>query len=141
MVGGQASGGGESAAEAAARRAGDPFLAYSDSHGRTRVLALPGTWERASVGRSPDTDLALSWDEQVSTIHAELTRLGEDWLLVDDGLSRNGSFVNGERLDGRRRLRDGDRLRFGATEVAFHAPLQLGQETLVMKVPEELGGD
>ena len=29
-------------------------------------------------------------------------------IIVDDGLSRNGTFVNGERLGGRRRLRDGD---------------------------------
>lgn len=132
---------GQSAVEAAARRAGDPFLAYRDAHGHPRVVALLDTWERASIGRSPDTDVALGWDEEVSTIHAELTRLGEDWLLIDDGLSRNGSLVNGERLNGRRRLRDGDRLRFGATELTFHAPLQLGQETMVMKVPEDLGGD
>ena len=85
--------------------------------------------------------MALSWDDQVSSIHAELTRLGEDWLLIDDGLSRNGSFVNGERLSGRCRLRDGDRLRFGATEVTFHAPFQAGQETEVLKVPGNPGGD
>ena len=34
---------------------------------------------------------------------------------MDDGLSRNGTFVNGERLSGRRRLTDGDTLRFGGT--------------------------
>ena len=102
------------------------------------MVTLPGTWERASVGRSLDTDVALSWDERVSSIHAELTRLGEDWLLIDDGLSRNGSFVNGQRLSGRCRLRDGDRLRFGTTDVTFYAPLQLGQETEALKVPGPL---
>ena len=45
-------------------------------------------------------------------------------MLVDDGLSRNGTYVNGERLAGRRRLRDGDALRFGETFVQFRAPLQ-----------------
>ena len=40
-------------------------------------------------------------------------------MLVDDGLSRNGSFVNGERVVGRRRLRDGDRLAFGETPVLY----------------------
>ena len=58
-------------------------------------------------------------------MHASLERLGDDWVLVDDGLSRNGSFVNGERMRGRRRLYDGDELRFGQTQVSFHAPLQV----------------
>ena len=130
-----------SAAEAHARRSGEPFLTFADGHGHPRVVELPRVWERAAVGRSPDTDVALSWDEQVSSIHAELSRLGEDWLLIDDGLSRNGSYVNGERLSGRRRLRDGDRMLFGATEVTFHAPFQAGQETEVLKVPGNPGGD
>ena len=38
---------------------------------------------------------------------------GQQCTLVDEGLSRNGSFVNGERVGGRRRLRDGDTLRSG----------------------------
>ena len=59
-------------------------------------------------------------------MHAELERLGEEWALADDGLSRNGSFVNGERVVGRRRLRDGDVLRFGDTPVLFRAPSPTG---------------
>ena len=39
------------------------------------------------------------------------------WVLVDDGLSSNGTFVNGERLNGTRRLDDGDTIRFGTTTV------------------------
>ena len=34
--------------------------------------------------------------------------IGDEWTLADEGLSRNGSFVNGRRLRGRCRLRDGD---------------------------------
>jgi pSer/pThr/pTyr-binding forkhead associated (FHA) protein len=41
---------------------------------------------------------------------------------VDDGLSTNGTFCNDERLRSRRRLQDGDQLRFGRTIVAFRAP-------------------
>jgi pSer/pThr/pTyr-binding forkhead associated (FHA) protein len=43
-------------------------------------------------------------------------------MLVDDGLSRNGSIVNGERLRQRRRLSDGDVMRFGDTHVVFRSP-------------------
>ena len=97
------------------------------------MLSLPETWSRVVVGRSLNVDLVLSWDEEVSGLHAELQRLGDDWLLVDDGLSRNGSFVNGERVSGRRRLRDGDRLSFGTTEMRFQAPFQTAHETVVAR--------
>jgi DNA-binding NarL/FixJ family response regulator len=43
-------------------------------------------------------------------------------VLADHGLSRNGTFLNGERLLGERPLRDGDVMRFGTTQVRFHAP-------------------
>lgn len=131
----------ESPEEAAARRRGDPYLVYVDNWGRRRVVSLPSSWDRASVGRSLDADIVLGWDEKVSSVHSWLERLGDDWLLVDDGLSRNGSYVNRERVT-RRRLRDGDELRFGATTLVFHAPFQQGREsTVVQEVPQELRRD
>jgi hypothetical protein len=48
--------------------------------------------------------------------------VGDDWALVDDGLSRNGSFVNGLRITGRRRLMDGDTLRIGKTVLVYCDP-------------------
>ena len=59
------------------------------------------------------------WDTEVSRLHAQLEPVGSDWIVVDDGLSRNGTYVNGERVNGRRRLRDGDRIVFGETPVQF----------------------
>jgi hypothetical protein len=58
-----------------------------------------------------------------------LEPVGGDWTLVDDGLSRNGSFVNGSRIHGRQRLHDGDRMCFGATHVAFHEPTERHEES------------
>jgi len=40
-------------------------------------------------------------------------------LLADDGLSSNGTFVNGQRIVARRRLTDGDAIRVGATVILF----------------------
>ena len=40
----------------------------------------------------------------------------------DDGLSRNGTFVNGQRVSGRHRLRDGDVIRVGQTSIAYKRP-------------------
>jgi pSer/pThr/pTyr-binding forkhead associated (FHA) protein len=83
------------------------------------------------VGRSEGAEVRLEFDPEASRVHAELERVARDWILIDDGLSRNGSFVNGERVVGRRRLRDGDVLRFGGTMVLFRAPSQTGAEETV----------
>jgi pSer/pThr/pTyr-binding forkhead associated (FHA) protein len=108
----------------AADRRGQPYLLFRDGSGRQRIVALEGG-ERLTVGRAPGCELALSWDTKVSGTHAQLERLGgDDWTLNDDGLSRNGSFVNGTRLRHRQRLADGDLLRFGDTPVLFRAPLR-----------------
>jgi pSer/pThr/pTyr-binding forkhead associated (FHA) protein len=120
---------------AAAERLGYPYLVYRDHLGSQQVLSLQETWERITIGRGAGTDLALAWDSEVSRVHAELTRLGEDWVLVDDGLSSNGTFVNGERIERRRRLFDGDELRFGETDVRFRAPLQAIDATEIVQTP------
>jgi DNA-binding CsgD family transcriptional regulator len=105
-----------------AERRGTPFLVYRDDQGAQRMVELTGDGARVTVGRRPSSDVPLAWDDQVSRLHAELEQIGRDWTVRDDGLSRNGTFVNGVRVSGRRRLRDGDTLRFGETLVVFRAP-------------------
>ena len=105
-----------------AERNGVPFLLYRDGEDRQRLFSFERDVVQASVGRRETADLVLDWDEQVSRLHAQFERVEQDWTVVDDGLSRNGTFVNGERLSGRRRLSDGDSLRFGATTMTFRSP-------------------
>ena len=109
-------------AQIEAERAGDPFLIYRDGSGHHRLHALDPDDGRVTLGRRPSADIAFPWDEEISRVHAELVRAGEEWTLTDDGLSLNGSFVNGEPVRGRRRLRDGDALRVGATVLVFRDP-------------------
>jgi pSer/pThr/pTyr-binding forkhead associated (FHA) protein len=105
-----------------AERTGRPFLLYRDGDDRQQLFFFaPGSAD-ASVGRQPSSDLLLDWDDQVSRVHTRFERVEDDWEVVDDGLSQNGTFVNGERLSGRRRLNDGDTLRFGTTTVTFRSP-------------------
>lgn len=105
-----------------AERSGAPFLVLRDADGAQRLLVLDPAAGRVTIGRGAGSDLALAWDEEVSRLHAELERLGDEWTVVDDGLSRNGTFVNGRRISGRHRLRDGDVLRVGRTQIAFRVP-------------------
>jgi pSer/pThr/pTyr-binding forkhead associated (FHA) protein len=103
-----------------AERRGRPFLLFADEAGAQRIVELAG--ERITVGRDEACEIALPWDREASRVHALLECLHDEWSAVDDGRSRNGSFVNGERLSGRRRLRDGDVLRVGRTLLVFRAP-------------------
>jgi pSer/pThr/pTyr-binding forkhead associated (FHA) protein len=105
-----------------AERAGTPFLLYRDGDDRQQLFRFQPGSAGVSVGRRPPSDLLLDWDDQVSRLHARFEPLEDDWEVVDDGLSRNGTLVNEERVSGRRRLRDGDTLRFGATTITFRSP-------------------
>jgi pSer/pThr/pTyr-binding forkhead associated (FHA) protein len=103
-----------------AERAGDPYLVLRDGDGRQQLLHLAG--ERLSVGRGETNDVPLPWDTEVSRLHAELECIAGEWTIVDDGLSRNGTFVNGTRISGRARLRDGDVVRIGQTTLGYRRP-------------------
>jgi FHA domain/Bacterial regulatory proteins, luxR family len=107
-----------------AERGGSPFLVYRDGAGSQVLVELDAGRDRFTIGRRADSDVVLDWDGEVSRLHAQLESVGQDWTLIDDGLSRNGSFVNGQRVTGRQRLQDGDRLCFGATLVLYRAPTQ-----------------
>jgi hypothetical protein len=111
----------------AAERAGRPFVAFRDAAAELQLLELEG--ERVCIGREVGNDLVLQWDVEVSRVHALLERLAGTWTVVDDDLSRNGTFVNGSPVRGRRRLNDHDVLRVGATQVLYRDPSAPAAET------------
>jgi hypothetical protein len=105
----------------AAERAGHPFLALRDQDRNLVLFVLEQAGTAITIGRRTETDLSIPWDGEVSGLHAELQLLGGEWTVLDDGLSTNGTFVNGERTSGRQRLRDADRVRVGRTVLAYNA--------------------
>jgi pSer/pThr/pTyr-binding forkhead associated (FHA) protein len=105
-----------------AERRGTPFLLFRDPVGAQRIVALDGGGGALSIGRDRGADISLEWDGQVSRLHALIERVGGGWTIVDDGLSRNGTFVNGERVSGRRRLSGGDVIASGATHISYYEP-------------------
>ena len=119
-------------AQIEAERLGRPFVVFRDGDGEQQIVAVGEEVGELWVGRSGSADLRLDFDVEVSGLHAQIEVVGGECTLVDDGLSRNGSFVNGERGRGRRRLRDGDTLRFGKTGVLYRAPAESGAEETVI---------
>jgi DNA-binding CsgD family transcriptional regulator len=109
-------------AQIEAEREGRPFLVFRDGGDEQRIVAIERGASELWVGRGGSADVRLEWDEEVSGLHAQIEVVRDECTLVDDGLSRNGSFVNEERVHGRRRLLDGDTLRFGRTLVAYRRP-------------------
>jgi pSer/pThr/pTyr-binding forkhead associated (FHA) protein len=109
-------------AQIEAERVGLPFLVYRDGDGEQQIFQLGEELDRVTLGRASSTDICIEWDTEVSRLHAELGRIGGDWTVSDDGLSRNGTHVNGERVVGRRRLQDGDSVRVGRTLATFRQP-------------------
>lgn len=105
-----------------AERAGEPHLIFRDANGRQTIRTLPRDGSGLTIGRDGQCEISLGWDGEVSRVHAELRPVGREWTVVDDGLSRNGSFVNSERVHGRRLLKDLDELCMGRTAIVFRAP-------------------
>jgi class 3 adenylate cyclase len=120
-----------------AERRGSAYVVFQDPTGKQQVVTLEDDQEKVAIGRRVENDIALAWDQEVSREHAQLLRGPEGWTLVDDG-SRNGSYLNGQRVSGRHPLRDGDVLRFGDTVVLFRAPATDERRKEVSLAPDQV---
>lgn len=81
----------------------------ADRRGRTFELD-----REVTLGRAPGCAVSLRDDTYASSVHARVFEAdGELW--VEDLGSRNGTFVNDERLVTPQRLRRGDRVKVGST--------------------------
>ena len=124
-------------ARRAAEQDGRPFLVMRDDGGAQRIVRLDDSAGSLTLGRRNEADVPLAWDPEVSRLHAELEFKAGEWTLCDDGFSQNGTYVNGLRIHGRRRLTDGDLVRIGQTSIAYCDPGMSGLG--VTLAPGELG--
>ncbi len=92
---------------------------------------LPPDGGPVTLGRSESAGLRVAGDPLVSRVHARLERIGSQWTLVDDGISANGTYLNGRRVAQRVRLRDRDVIRVGSTALTFCQPWPTATEQTV----------
>ena len=77
----------------------------------------PLVGETVSIGRAADCTIPIK-DRYLSRKHAEIIASGPEWVLKDLG-SANGTYLNGNRVEGKSPLANGDRIRLGDTEILF----------------------
>jgi hypothetical protein len=88
------------------------------------LVALSG--QRVTVGKASTNIVALEHDATVSRLHAVLENLGHAWSIRDMG-SRNGTYLNGEKISAERVLRSGDELRIGTSRLVFWEVRETGE--------------
>jgi pSer/pThr/pTyr-binding forkhead associated (FHA) protein len=115
---------------AGGREPAEPYLSRWGAQAEQRRWPLHAGV--ATIGRGPAADVVIDGDLQVSRLHSTLERVAGVWTIVDNGLSRNGTFVNDRRVAGRVQLHDRDEIRVGCTVLTFCAPAEVdGLHTLV----------
>ena len=86
-------------------------LRYVNKLGIPKDIELTG--EPLSIGRSREADIPLL-DDKVSRVHCGI-RLSDGEFYLKDLKSRNGVFVNGQRVEDTAKLKVGDRIQVGST--------------------------
>lgn len=90
------------------------FLKIISPEGSERTVELI---DHNTLGRHPDNTVQLL-DRIVSKNHCHIDRSESHFVLIDQG-SLNGTYVNGERVQGTRLLRPNDEITLGSTKVVF----------------------
>jgi pSer/pThr/pTyr-binding forkhead associated (FHA) protein len=111
-------------------------LHAADAKPLDEPLAYPFQQTRVVIGRGAGADVRIP-HRTVSTQHAVVREEGSGHV-IEDSDSTNGTFVNGARLVPKRprKLVEGDRIRVGSYELAFHASPLVGDAMTVERTAE-----
>ena len=95
------------------------------------------------VGRDMDCDVTIS-DRQVSRFHAKLEPIKDGKVRIVDLDSKNGTYVNGERINGTYVLGDGDVIKIALIQelvfISSDATLPLDSRTIKPKLMRKQEG-
>jgi len=88
-----------------------------------------------TLGRDRECDLVLDY-EYVSRRHARIERTGADYSILD-WESTNGTFVNGQRIQGKQALTPGDHIDIGDISITFLDASGAGETRFFRPLPSE----
>lgn len=115
--------------EEAARNQGHAHVRYRDAQTFHAVVLIPAS-SAIYVGRDEECAIRIQNDERVSRRHARLI-FGAGLWSIEDGPSRNGTFVGVRRIVGEEILSDRSTFIVGRTMVSFHLPKSRVTATVV----------
>jgi pSer/pThr/pTyr-binding forkhead associated (FHA) protein len=108
-------------------------LHYSKQDGASKEFDIG---ERSiTIGRSPDADIILL-DDKVSRVHCGI-RLWDGEFYIKDLKSKNGTFVNGRRVEVAK-LKASDVIKVGSYTFTFEQPAGTGTETALREISDEM---
>lgn len=93
-------------------------------------VAVPLDRDRISLGRSSANELCYPDDAGLSRQHLALTRADGAWFVEDLG-SKNGTLVNGKRIENKIPFRAGDRISAGHLTIEFADSAAPAENTVV----------
>lgn len=88
-----------------------------------------------TIGRSPEADVVIL-DEKASRLHCGI-RLWDGEFYIKDLKSRNGTYVNGQRVDVAK-LKSGDEIRVGSVLFSFDTDPTKKADAALQEVEEEM---
>ncbi|HYL34739.1 MAG TPA: SpoIIE family protein phosphatase [Bryobacteraceae bacterium] len=103
-------------------------LLIHTSDGKTRTLPLEQ--DRYTLGRSSANELCYAEDAGLSRQHLVIEKDGEDWVVRDLN-SKNGTYLNGNRLTGPHRMTADDRITAGHLTLEFADRMSLPANTVI----------
>jgi serine phosphatase RsbU (regulator of sigma subunit) len=101
-----------------------------------KTVTVPLDRDRITLGRSSANELCYPDDAGLSRQHLALTRTGDSWQVEDLG-SKNGTVLNGKRIDAPTPFREGDRISAGHLTIEFaEAPLNTANTVVFVEQNE-----
>jgi pSer/pThr/pTyr-binding forkhead associated (FHA) protein len=101
-----------------------PMLFIYSRKGECSLLSLKG--KRIAMGRSSENDVIVK-DPYSSNLHAFIYP-SERGYVIRDNSSKNGTFLNGERIRGEVDLKRGDEVLIGSTRIMFDKEMSTNVE-------------
>ena len=98
----------------------DPAKLIYYKYGR-RKISVPLNKDLIKIGRARNNDIALEYDLEVSAVHAQIIREGNNYF-IEDLKSTNSTYINDVKINEKTKLMNNDIVKIGYVNFTFLSP-------------------